>query len=45
MLLRAFESSPLSKSNFCALKGLAEATLDEQLALARAEASAPGSRH
>ncbi len=36
-LLRAFESSPLSKANFCALKGIAESALDEQIALARKE--------
>jgi sRNA-binding protein len=33
-LLRAFESSPLSKANFCTLKGLRESQLDEALALA-----------
>ena len=33
-LLRAFESSPLSKANFCILKGLRESQLDEALALA-----------
>jgi hypothetical protein len=37
MLLRAFESSPLSKANFCALKRLSEADLDRQLAQARQE--------
>jgi len=37
LLLRAFESSPLSKSNFCALKRMSEAELDTQLAQARAE--------
>lgn len=36
-MLRAFESSPLSKANFCALKGLREAELDEVLALALKE--------
>jgi ProP effector len=36
-LLRAFESSPLSKANFGALKRLSEADLDAQLAQARAE--------
>jgi ProP effector len=40
MLLRAFESSPLSKANFCALKRLSEAELDLQLAQARAEREA-----
>lgn len=44
LLLRAFETSPLSKANFCALKGLAEAALDAQLAQARAEALATGGR-
>ena len=37
LLLRAFESSPLSKANFCALKRMSEADLDSQLAQARAE--------
>jgi sRNA-binding protein len=37
MLLRAFESSPLSKANFCALKRITEAELDAALAQARAE--------
>jgi ProP effector len=37
MLLRAFESSPLSKANFCALKRISEAELDAALAQARAE--------
>lgn len=37
MLLRSFESSPLSKANFCALKGLSEATLDAALEQAQAE--------
>ncbi len=35
LLLRAFESSPLSKANFCALKRISEAELDAQLAAAR----------
>lgn len=39
MLLRAFESSPLSKANFCALKGMTEAALDAALAQAQAERS------
>jgi sRNA-binding protein len=39
-LLRDFESSPLAKSNFCALKGLTIAELDAQLAQARQEAAA-----
>jgi ProP effector len=37
LLLRAFEASPLSKANFCALKRMSEADLDSQLAQARAE--------
>jgi hypothetical protein len=37
LLLRAFESSPLSKANFCALKRLSETELDAQLAQAREE--------
>ena len=41
MLLRSFESSPLSKANFCALKRVTEATLDAALAQAQAERGAP----
>ena len=37
LLLRAFESSPLSKANFCVLKRISEAELDALLAQARAE--------
>ena len=37
MLLRSFESSPLSKANFCALKGITPAALDAALAQAQAE--------
>jgi ProP effector len=37
MLLRSYESSPLSKANFCALKGISEAALDAALAQAQAE--------
>jgi len=36
-LLRAFETSTLTKANFCALKGLPEAELDTLLAQARQE--------
>jgi ProP effector len=36
-LLRAYESSTLSRANFCVLKGLNEAALEAQLVLARAE--------
>ena len=36
-LLRAFESSTLTKSNFCALKRIDEKTLDEALEAARKE--------
>lgn len=39
-LLRAFESSTLTKTNFCALKGLKVEQLDATLAQARAEAAA-----
>jgi ProP effector len=39
LLLRSFESSPLSKANFCALKRLSETDLDAQLTQARAERS------
>ena len=41
MLLRSYESSPLSKANFCALKGMSEAALDTALAQAQAERGAP----
>ena len=41
MLLRAFESSPLSKANFCVLKRISEAELDAALAQAQAERGAP----
>ena len=37
VLLRSFEASPLSKANFCALKGIAEAALDAALAQAQSE--------
>jgi hypothetical protein len=37
LLLRAFEASPLSKANFCALKRISEAELDTALAQARSE--------
>lgn len=36
LLLRAYESSPLSKANFCALKRISEADLDQLLAEAQA---------
>jgi ProP effector len=39
-LLRAWESTSLSKSNFCALKRLTEADFDAQIALARQERGA-----
>lgn len=42
MLLRSFESSPLSKANFCALKGITEAALDAALQQAQAERRGPG---
>jgi ProP effector len=37
LLLRAFEASPLSKANFCALKRISEAELDAALVQARTE--------
>ncbi len=40
-LLRAFEASTLSRSNFCALKGVSEAELDALLAQARQEPLPP----
>ena len=43
MLLRSFESSPLSKANFCALKGVTEVSLDAVLAQAHAERGTPPS--
>ena len=39
LLLRAFESSPLSKANFCALKGISETALDAAMAHGPAERS------
>ncbi len=42
VLLRSFEASPLSKANFCALKGMTEAALDAALAQANAERSQQG---
>lgn len=36
-LLRAYESSTLTRRNFCALKGMSETELEAQLALARQE--------
>ena len=36
-LLRAWESSPLAKANFCALKGIAVAEFDACIALAQRE--------
>jgi ProP effector len=41
LLLRAFESSPLSTANFCALKRLDLQTLEAELELARKERSSP----
>jgi hypothetical protein len=38
--LRAFETSTLSKANFCALKRMTEADLDAALAQARQERGA-----
>ena len=39
LLLRAFESSTLTRANFCALKGLNDSSLDTLLAQARQEAA------
>ena len=41
-LLRAFETTTLTKANFCALKGWKEAALDEALNLARQERASRG---
>lgn len=38
-LLRSFEGSPLTAANFCALKGLALADFEAQIAQARRERS------
>ncbi|WP_269631990.1 ProQ/FinO family protein [Pelomonas sp. BJYL3] len=43
-LLRAFETTTLTRANFCALKGLAEDQLDGLLAQAREEAKAWAAR-
>jgi ProP effector len=40
LLLRAWEASPLTKANFCALKRLGEAEFDAQIAQALAERAA-----
>ncbi|MEO6595313.1 MAG: hypothetical protein ABIP94_11220, partial [Planctomycetota bacterium] len=37
LLLRSYDASPLSKANFCALKGITEVDLDAALAQAQAE--------
>ena len=37
LLLRQFESSPLTKANFCVLRRISEADLDAQLSLAQRE--------
>jgi len=44
LLLRAWETSPLTKANFCALKGLDERQFDTQLALAQQERQTRGQR-
>lgn len=41
LLLRAWEASPLTKANFCALKRMTPAELDAQLELARQERGRP----
>jgi hypothetical protein len=42
LLLRAWESSPLTPSNFCALKGLPLAEFDALIQLARLERAERG---
>ena len=42
LLLRAWESSPLAPSNFCALKGLPLAEFDALIQLARRERAERG---
>ena len=37
LLLRSYDASPLSKANFCALKGISEADLDAAVAQVHAE--------
>ena len=44
-LLRAFDGSPLTKANFCALKGMTVEALDAALAQARQEAAAWAAAH
>ncbi len=44
-LMRAFDSSPLTKANFCVLKRISVEQLDAQLALARKEAAAWAAAH
>lgn len=41
-LLRAWESSSLTKANFCVLKRMTEAEFDAALALARTERGGAG---
>ena len=43
--MRAFDSSPLTKANFCALKGITVDHLDTQLTLARKEAAEWAAAH
>lgn len=45
LLLKAFESSPLTKANFCVLKRIAPDALDAQLAQAKAEAAEWAAAH
>lgn len=40
-LLRAYETSTISRANFCALKGLTDAALEALLVQARAERGGP----
>jgi hypothetical protein len=44
LLLRAWETSPLAKPNFCALKGLSAVDFDAQITLAERERADRGWR-
>ena len=44
LLLRQFEGSPLTKSNFCVLRRIPQAELDAQLEQARRERAERGRR-
>jgi hypothetical protein len=45
LLLRAWESSPLTPANFCALKGLKVAEFEAQIEQARRERAERADRH